>query len=229
MFATKFASPQVFARSGNFCKGTPLKSPSPARGVSVVSRTLKRSALKTRAQVGLFYTTTTGHTEEVADALKEIMGEAVTDPMDLSDKEVGDLLEYDGLIVGSPTWNTGADEGRSGTAWDEMLEEVRGMDFAGKKVAVFGCGDQISYSDYFCDAVEEVHSSFATAGADMVGQFSTKGYDFEESKSVVGGEPLGSSDADAMLGLCIDEENQSDMTEERVKQWAGQLKKEMGL
>ena len=31
-----------------------------------------------------------------------------------------------GIIVGAPTWNTGADEARSGTAWDDVLEEIKG-------------------------------------------------------------------------------------------------------
>ena len=32
-----------------------------------------------------------------------------------------------------------------------------GLDLNGKPVAVFGLGDQISYADYFCDAMEEVY------------------------------------------------------------------------
>lgn len=34
----------------------------------------------------------------------------------------------DGLIVGAPTWNTGADEGRSGTAWDDVLVKIAGVE-----------------------------------------------------------------------------------------------------
>jgi len=36
---------------------------------------------------------------------------------------VDDLSEFeglDGIICGIPTWNTGADEERSGTAWDSI-------------------------------------------------------------------------------------------------------------
>ena len=54
---------------------------------------------------------------------------------------------------------------RSGTTWDNILEEVRSENLLGKKVAVFGCGDSISYGDYFCDAIEEIHSAFAKSGA----------------------------------------------------------------
>lgn len=33
------------------------------------------------------------------------------------------------------------------------------MDLSKQKVAVFGLGDSLSYGDYFCDAMEEVHPS----------------------------------------------------------------------
>lgn len=102
------------------------------------------------------------------------------------------------------------------------------MDFSGKKVAVFGCGDSGAYSDYFCDAIEEVYSTFKGAGAEMVGAFPCDTYEFEESKSCVGG-PQSSEDADKLLGLAIDVENQSDLTEDRVAAWATQLKGEMSL
>lgn len=182
------------------------------------------------AQVGLFFSTTTGNTEEVADEIKAALGDAVTDPSDIGDVEVASLTDFDGLIVGTPTWNTGADESRSGTAWDDVLDELRGLDMSGKKVALFGCGDSSSYSDYFCDAMEEIYSIFSEAGADMVGHFSVadNGYEFDSSKSVVG-EPASSDDATDMLGLAIDVENQSDMSEDRIAAWTEKVKGEMGL
>jgi len=181
-----------------------------------------------RAEVGLFFATTTGNTEEVADEIKSVLGDAVSDPQDIGDVEIGDLAGYDGLIVGAPTWNTGADDCRSGTAWDDVLSEIEETDFAGKKVAIFGCGDSSSYSDYFCDAIEELHSTFARAGAELVGEIAIEGYEFDCSKSAVGGA-LSSDDTSGMVGLAIDADNQSDMTEDRVAAWCDKLKGEMAL
>ena len=124
------------------------------------------------------------------------------------------MTEYDSLIVGAPTWNTGADEGRSGTAWDEVLEEIADLDLSGKKVAVFGCGDSSSYGDYFCDAIEEVYSTMKGAGTTMVGAVDPSGYDFAESKSIIDGK---------FCGLPLDEDNESDMTEDRVAAWCTQI------
>jgi len=53
-----------------------------------------------------------------------------------------------------------------------------------------------------------------------VGQTSTDGYDFEESLAVVD---------DMFLGLVIDEDNQDDLTDERLESWANQIKGDLGL
>ena len=48
------------------------------------------------------------------------------DAKDISDVDVSSLVDYDGLVVGAPTWNTGADSERSGTGWDEVLSDISG-------------------------------------------------------------------------------------------------------
>merc|ERR1712224_879077 len=79
--------------------------------------------------IGLFFATQTGNTETVAGMIGEATGAEATD---IGEIETEDLAGYDGLIVGCPTWNTGADEMRSGTAWDDVLEDIKGLDLAGK-------------------------------------------------------------------------------------------------
>jgi len=164
--------------------------------------------------VGLFFATQTGNTEAAAAAIAEATGLEATDIGEMSSS---DLAEYDGLIVGTPTWNTGADEFRSGTTWDDYLEELRELDLSGKPVAVFGCGDSQGYADNFCDAIEEMYSTFKAAGAKMIGSVDSSGYTFEESKSVQDGK---------FLGLALDQDNEDDRTEGRVSDWVAQLKSE---
>jgi len=164
--------------------------------------------------VGLFWSTQSGKTEEVAGMIASAAG---IEAKEISEASVADLAGYDGLIVGTPTWNTGADEQRSGTAWDDLLEEIRGTDLCGKPVAVFGTGDSVSYGDNFCDAIEELHSTFAAAGAKMLGPVDSSGYEHSESKSDQGGK---------FLGLPCDQDNEDDKTEGRVKAWVTQLKSE---
>jgi flavodoxin I len=164
--------------------------------------------------VGLLYATQTGNTETVAGYIAE---EAGIEAADVGDYSAEDLAEFDGIIVGTPTWNTGADEYRSGTAWDDLIDDIKGVDLSGKCVAVFGCGDQEGYGDNFCDGIEELNSTFKAAGAKMIGFVDAGDYSHSESKSDQGGK---------FLGCPFDEDNQSDMSEERAKKWVAQLKAE---
>ena len=68
--------------------------------------------------VGLLYSTTTGNTETVAGYITAACG---VEAEDIGDVEDDALMAHDALICGAPTWHTGADEQRSGTAWDEFL------------------------------------------------------------------------------------------------------------
>ncbi len=167
--------------------------------------------------VGIYFATTTGKTEDVAERLHELLGGSES-PKDLADlSNLSELQDLNGIICGIPTWNTGADQERSGTAWDSMLEEIGNMDLKGKKVAIFGLGDSSTYTENFCDAMEELHAFFSKSGATMVGYVNRDSYTFEESKSLIGGE---------FCGLPLDEDSESDLTDERLKSWAEQLKSE---
>lgn len=94
------------------------------------------------------------------------------------------------------------------------------IDFHGKKVAYFGTGDQVGYADNFQDAIGILEEKISDLGGTTVGYWPTDGYDFNESKALRNGK---------FVGLAIDEDNQSDLTNERVKAWVAQLKKEFGL
>ena len=127
---------------------------------------------------------------------------------------------HDSLIVGTPTWNTGADVERSGTGWDELYyAKMPKMQAAlkGKKVAVFGLGDQESYAENYADATGELFDAFEGLGCQMLGAWSQEGYEHEDSKSIRG---------DKFCGLLLDAVNQEELTEERVEQWVAQLKGE---
>ena len=135
--------------------------------------------------VGLFYATQTGNPEAVAEVIAAATGLEATP---VEEVDVGDLAAYDGLIVGTPTWNTGVDEFRSGTTWGDYLEDITDLDLKGTPVAVFGCGDQEGYADNFCDAIQGMHAASTAAGASMLGQVGASGYEHAESKSEVDGK-----------------------------------------
>lgn len=172
-------------------------------------------------KVGIFYSTTTGNTEEVANAIKDTLGSEADDPIEVGEVEADKLKEFDMLFVGAPTWNTGADDERTGTAWDEFLyDELPKADLSGVPVAVFGLGDAEDYSSFFCDAMEEVHDCFAKQGAKMVGYTPADAYEFEESKSVRDGK---------FVGLPMDNVNGPYDVDERVGPWCKEAMKEAAI
>ena len=58
-------------------------------------------------------------------------------------------------------------------------------------------------------------------GAIIVGNWSTEGYEFEASKALV--------NDNTFIGLCVDEDRQPELTEERIDKWVTQIFEEMCL
>ena len=165
--------------------------------------------------VGLIFSTTTGNTENVAGYVAAKTG---LEAVDIGDLDGAAVAAFDGLIVGSPTWNTGADSERSGTAWDEFIYgDLTSLDLAGKKVAIFGVGDSAGYAENFCDVMDELKECFTKQGAEVIGAVSAGDYEFEESKSVADGK---------FVGLPCDEDNEPEKSEARVGAWIDQIKGE---
>jgi len=92
------------------------------------------------------------------------------------------------------------------------------MDFSGKKVAIFGVGDSSGYGDNYCDAAGELYDCFTEKGAKVFGMTpSSTGFDYTESKSVLG---------ENFVGAVFDEDNYGDESESRANAWVEQLKSE---
>jgi flavodoxin long chain len=120
------------------------------------------------------------------------------------------MLEYDYLIMGVPTWNTGEMQ----DDWDIFLPNFDEMDMSGKKVAMFGLGDQNGYGYNFLDALGMLGDRVMKAGAEVWGLWKHDSYQYEESKAEV---------EDHFLGLGVDQEGQQEMTGKRIKEWVHQV------
>jgi flavodoxin I len=169
------------------------------------------------ARIGLFYGSQTGNTQTIAEMIqKQLGGESVVELYDISSAESSDFADHDYLILGCPTWNIGELQ----SDWEGFYDELETIDFQRKKVAYFGAGDQVGYADNFQDAIGILEEKIAALGGITIGYWPTDGYDFNESKAVRLGNKF--------VGLAIDEDNQPELTDERVSQWVAQLKIEFG-
>lgn len=169
------------------------------------------------AKVGIFFGSDTGNTEKVAQQIQQLLGTDQADLYDIAKSTKEEIEQYSFLLFGIPTWYYG----ESQCDWDDFFPNLEQIDFNGKTVAIFGCGDQEDYSEYFCDAMGTLRDVILPKGAKIVGNWSTEGYHFESSKSLV--------DDNHFVGLAIDEDRQAELTQERVTTWVNQVKQEMGI
>lgn len=167
------------------------------------------------ARIGLFFGTDTGKTRKVAKMIKKMFDDETVDkPVNVNRAVVEEFLAYDFLILGTPTLGEGLLPGMSADceneSWEEFLPQIEDADFTGKTIAIYGLGDQVGYAEEFVDAILELHTFFADRGATIVGEWPNEGYEFEHSEALVDGK---------FLGLALDMDNQSNLTDERLKSW----------
>ena len=160
----------------------------------------------------LFYASSTGNSEEIAEKIANELGGI--EVFDLSDTDINKINEYDKVILGGSTWG----EGELNDDWDEVWDAFCAISLDDKTVALFGLGDQDGYPDDFCNALGLIYEHVSTTGATIVGATSIDGYEYDDSKAEVDGK---------FVGLVIDEDNQDDLTDERIKTWAEDIKSDI--
>ncbi len=165
-------------------------------------------------KIGIFYGSTEGNTEDVVERVKEALGDADVYNVDSATAE--DMQKYDILILAASTWEIGELQ----EDWESFIDVLDDVDFSGKKVTFIGVGDADGYPDTFVDAIGIIYDRIKDSGAEFFGAWPTDDYEFDESKGVVDGK---------FLGLVIDEDNESDKTDERIAKWVEQIKGELGL
>ena len=118
------------------------------------------------AIIGIFFGSDTGNTENIAKNIQKQLGKDVADVHDIAKSSKEDLEGYDILLLGIPTWYYGEAQ----CDWDDFFPTLEEVDFNGKLVALFGCGDQEDYAEYFCDALGTIRDIIEPRGAAIVGQ-----------------------------------------------------------
>ena len=98
-------------------------------------------------KIGLFYATKADKTTWVAEKIQKEFGKDKLEVVAIEQAWQNDFTAYDCFIVGASTWF----DGELPTYWDELLPELRTLNLKGKKVAIFGLGDQIRYPENFAD------------------------------------------------------------------------------
>ena len=166
-------------------------------------------------KIKIIYGSDTGNTELVVEDLTKLLEdtEVVTVP-DLTPED----WDHDKFILGIPTWY----DGELQSDWEDYFEEFKTIDFTNKTVAMLGLGDQLGYAEWFCDGIGILGKIVLANGGKLIGYTANdETYDFgwmKPSKAFV--------DKDTFYGLCIDEDNQQELTQERISKWVEKIKEE---
>ena len=166
------------------------------------------------AKTAIFYGSTTGNTKAAADAIAAHLGIAELKSVDRLFAD--EFTAYDVIIAGTSTWGYGEIQ----DDWAPLVEKISTLDLKCKKVALFGTGDQTSYSDTFVDGIGILYDAFTSAGATVIGHWPTDGYEYASSRAVRDGK---------FVGLALDDDNQSGMTDERIRTWVALIETELAF
>lgn len=163
--------------------------------------------------IALFYGSSTCYTEFVGEKIAACLGSNQVDIFNVETDPLARCLDYSNLIFGIPTW----DYGELQEDWENCWPDLDSLNLQGKKVALYGVGDQEGYGDWFLDAMGYLHDRVICCGAQVVGPWPTEGYLFNHSKALT-------SNKSHFVGLAIDEESQHHLTDQRIATWCETLK-----
>ncbi len=170
-------------------------------------------------KIGLFYGSSTGAGERAAQLIKQVIersGVATVDTTIVSSGNLKGMESYKYLIFGCSTWNIGELQ----DDWALKFNELDVVNFAGRKIALFGNGDQYGYSNSYVDAIGIIGNKVAALGGELVGFWPRGEYQFEFSRGVF---------ENTLMGLALDDDNEPDKTPQRVTNWSYWVMEQFGL
>lgn len=171
------------------------------------------------SKIGIFFGTDTGSTRLVAKKIYAALGaERADKPKNINRTSPTELLQYDALILGTPSYGVGDLPGLAvgcqEANWAEFVPCLDGLDLSGKRIALFGLGHQERYASRFASSLIQLYRVFLGYGAQLVGSWSTEGYQFEHSDSIIDNR---------FVGLVLDQRGQPHLSDERINAWLQQV------
>jgi len=168
-------------------------------------------------KIGLFYGSDTGCTDDITKDLSLIWGEEDLDIIEIGDATKEDFEQYNVLLLGLSTWY----DGDLQSDWESFFDDFKEINFTDKIIAIYGLGDQIGYGEYFIDGVGILAEVIIENGGTVIGKWPIEGYRFTDSVAIIKG------DENYFYGLAIDNDNESQLNDERLNIWVDQVKLEL--
>ena len=166
-------------------------------------------------KTALIYWPKKGNVENTAIKIAALFGEGAIDVYTISQAEPEKLTEYDLFIFGGSTIGADNWEDTHTTKWYSFFNEMKKLDLTGKLAAIYGLGDQILYPEHFVNGMATIRDELSVTGVKFIGSWPVEGYEHTDSKSIEG---------DHFIGLALDDDQQSELSDERISKWVEILK-----
>ncbi|MFB6320682.1 flavodoxin domain-containing protein [Saccharicrinis sp. FJH54] len=168
-------------------------------------------------KLALIYWPKGGSVEHAAKIIKEKLTDFSVSFLCVEDISADQLSDFDVFIFGGST--VGADywsNKETEMAWRPFFAEMeqKNTRLDGKKGALLGLGNQVLYPDNFVDDMMYMKKKLEAAGLQIIGETSTDGYAFNESKAIVD---------DKFVGLALDEDSEPELTNQRIDSWLSNI------
>ncbi|MFV0522582.1 MAG: flavodoxin domain-containing protein [Mangrovibacterium sp.] len=173
--------------------------------------------------IGIFFGPENGSVHRVASKIAAILGEDKVDLIPVAGASATDVDQYQHIIfgistVGKETWDSEYDN----KDWIKFFPEIVKINYANKKIALYGLGDHVTYGHNFVDAMGKLYHEIKVTDtkANIIAPVSTSSYDYTDSEAVVNNQ---------FVGLPIDEDFEADLTQQRLELWLQVVAKEFGI
>ncbi len=164
------------------------------------------------SKTAIFYSPEGGNVNRVTNKLGEMIGNDKVDVIHVKEVEKGVFNKYNKIVlvgstVGADHWNNEivVDE------WTEFFTKIKGINLENKMVAIVGLGNSVLYPSHFVDGMAVLYERITKQNAKILGFVDAKDYHFTDSEAV--------NDDGFFCGLPIDEDNEAELTTERLENW----------
>ena len=157
---------------------------------------------KATKRLGIFYAPSGGSVHKVARLIKQKLVDLQPDLFVISDVTPLRLLSYHNLIL----------------VCSSFLPKMLRIRLEGRKVAIVGLGDHVSYPNNFVDGMGILGRTIGEIGGQLIGETETRDYIFNDSRALQEGK---------FIGLPLDEDYEADKTETRIDNWLKGLRNTM--
>lgn len=168
--------------------------------------------------LGIFYAPSGGSVHKVARLIKQRLSVLHPDVFVISDITPLTMLDYQNLILVCSTLGRNTWEMEQKDPWSSFIPKMLRIRLNGRRVAIAGLGDHVSYPNNFVDGMGILGNTIEEIGGQLVGFTETRDYVFNDSRALRDGK---------FIGLPLDEDYEAEKTENRLSQWLTQLRIEL--